>query len=110
MFAHAHSSIYLKVTYFRVYLFLRMRVKSQKLVLANNWPPSCLMYPDRVDISLYQQNCKIANKSTCENSHLKVNEGDRHWIVLTSCPSIIHFVLPSGNIGRTLKITPLVTA
>ncbi len=35
------------VTYFRVYLFLRMRVKSQKLVLANNWPPSCSMYPDR---------------------------------------------------------------
>ncbi len=24
-----------------------MRVRSQKLVLANNWPPSCLMYPDR---------------------------------------------------------------
>ncbi len=30
------------------------------------------------------------------------------WIVLTSCPSIIHFVLPSGNIGRTQL--PLVTA
>ncbi len=22
-------------------------INSQKLVLANNWPPSCLMYPDR---------------------------------------------------------------
>ncbi len=39
-------------------------------------------------------------------SNLLWSRGKHILIVLTSCPtcSIVHFVLPTGDIGRTLKI------
>ncbi len=53
-----------------------MRVKSQKLVLANNWLPSCLMYPDRhFAKKLYRKMYKTVKTQTnlpVKICHLKV--------------------------------------
>ncbi len=50
-----------------------MRVKSQKLGLANNWPPSCLVYADRHFAKIIPAKCtKLQTNVPVKICHLKV--------------------------------------
>ncbi len=76
------------VTYLKFLLFLRMRVKSQKLVLANNCPPSCLMYPDRHFANIYTskmyKTVKTQTNLPVKICHLKVLFFDPYHVVITT--------------------------